>query len=376
MLRPAGNLVGVNCDEIDDSDVQETDVQINEEKDFETDFETETLDLEEAVTEASAEEVVTEASADELVDFNESSAFLLIDTKKVFKANIVKEIMGNGYNPKSFDRLKRVRGYTKFEGEKKNHDEAPESALFVGDPVAFLIVVEKNLQVLGVGVVAKISQSKKNFGHVNLEGLAASNLEIAIVRLQYEEHENKWKMTGNFGKVVKLSGDEVTCLNPDVVHDKTSGSSLFVFDHEKLLALADRFENLQTQTTQKKSRKSTTFSAGGWVPTHPLLQGFVLSLEEKTYRKHFFHGWNFPRFSLVYLISIHLSYKKHEETKTERKKERHCLSVGNKTILLEWSIHWFSSLDLQKVSSIIKKQKITDKFRGENSFHFFFCYEK
>ena len=56
-----------------------------------------------------------------------------LDGTHVYKATIVKSLFSS--NPMSKDRLRRVRGMTKFTGEQSEADMSIESSIMVGDPL-------------------------------------------------------------------------------------------------------------------------------------------------------------------------------------------------------------------------------------------------
>jgi hypothetical protein len=151
----------------------------------------------------------------------------------------------------STDRLKRVRGYSRYQEAIKDiplgntdNDES-NAVLQTQDPAAFL-VRSKDLIWLAIGEIVTIKQQNTAVDVLPVRLLAEPNIHLTmrIMELAYLSGNEKgdWEWTGQFTRsTCDVDGHSVQLIDPTVIHSTRPGRDqmpTYCFQSSELLAIA------------------------------------------------------------------------------------------------------------------------------------------
>ena len=235
----------------------------------EKDFDWSTVRVDEGnVGEASGPSSEGDTDLNEFIDVASATSvnYLNVDGKNVFKSSILKEL--NKDTPLSNDRLRKVRGLSKFCGESDTSVNV-DDIISIGDP---LVICQSNK--LEIGIVTSLKD-----GNVAVRYLARTDLEHISTKVQVRELEmievgNNIFTTGKYtSHPVWISGRDTICIEPEVSIDPPQGCSAFYFDKQLIqdvgvhISLCDvdhtsatSSDNMMRKCKVKGCRKMVTLS--------------------------------------------------------------------------------------------------------------------
>ena len=235
LQRPYGRVVGVSEREIDwsipdpEPVVEETGNSENDENDVEL---------------------------SEIIESN-SEVYLEIGGKNVYKASILKQV--NKEVPLSADRLRKVRGLSKFVGSEKSQTDLND-AISIGDPL--IVEHEKKMKVT---VVVKILDGDHNKEFVNSADLQNLSMRVVVKELKLKEADANLYSTGEYAsEVFTVSGKNCMTVKPDVSLDPPEGCSIYFFDKQLIqdigvhLTLLDSNQQHGSRSTSSSSMLAST----------------------------------------------------------------------------------------------------------------------
>ena len=201
LLKPNGRVIGVTERQFDWSMVEMNDAQ----------------NLDETTGTAESSQDETGNNDDALTELIEVSSarpqnYLNVDGKNVFKATILKEM--NKDTPLSNDRLRKVRGMSKFCGDEQRTSVNVDDMISVGDP---LVVCEANKLKLVIIISLKDGDAVVQYiARVDLERISTS---VQVRELEMVEVETNLFSTGKYlSEPTWISGKNVLVLNLKLAH--------------------------------------------------------------------------------------------------------------------------------------------------------------
>ena len=162
----------------------------------------------------------------EIIDSNANGeVYLEIDGKNVYKSTILKQI--NKESPLSADRLRKVRGLSKFVGSEKAQTNLND-AISIGDP----LIVEHQKKMM-VTVVVKIFDGDHNKEFVCSSDLQKLSMRVVVKELKLKEVDSNLYSTGEYAsEMFTVSGKNCMTVKPDVSLNPPEGCSIYFFDKQ------------------------------------------------------------------------------------------------------------------------------------------------
>ena len=168
---------------------------------------------------------------------------ILVDGSYVYKATIVKSLFSS--SPLSRDRLRKVRGMTKYTDEGNDSSLAIETSLMVGDPL--LISVKEKLQLFKIEAIRVANRKVKS---LEVNDLNKANVFIDAKRLKVEEKDGYYIWLGEFiGEKLRTAGTHCHAIQPEL--KEIEGRDRFAFDKQFILDY-DVALTVRNETTQSR----------------------------------------------------------------------------------------------------------------------------
>lgn len=178
-----------------------------------------------------------------------------VDGAFVYKATVVKNIFCS--NPLSRDRLRRIRGMTKFTDSDKT-SEAIDSSLMAGDPI--LVNVKGKLQISKIEVIKRANRKVK---FLSVEDLDNQNVQIEACFMKMETIGDQYVWDGSFiGEKLSVLGSCCFAIKPSI--KEINGKLTFCFDKQFILDLnvsvtleSERLSHSLASTSNQQSSAKT-----------------------------------------------------------------------------------------------------------------------
>ena len=149
-----------------------------------------------------------------------------IDNKYVYKATVVKSIFSS--QPLSRDRLRRVRGMTKYTESTAEGEHSIETSVLAGDPIM--------IEVKGILRIAQIQLLKRANRKVKLiqaEDIHNENVYVEATLMKMELHDNVYYWSGGYGAKVTALGTACHAIQPSLM--EIEGKMRFTFDKQFII---------------------------------------------------------------------------------------------------------------------------------------------
>ena len=266
MMSPCGSLVGVDLRSENENE-DETELGDSEQDDGEQD-DSEQDDSERSDNQRSEnEQVIVENDTDEEIDIEDALpvseraavGFIQHEGRMMHKSSIVRILFSS--DPKSHDRLRRVRGMSKHNSGTFSRNVEDECVV-VGDPCCTLARV-RGYVCLAVFIAESISNSSgKKVSSIAVSNLSLNNVKVAgpILVLKVTEHTGEWIWNRNLGDQLNSSGMNVQAINPDILPASSNDSHqmTYRFSQDDLSVLCevlwsqsrDRINSIASTTSQ------------------------------------------------------------------------------------------------------------------------------
>ena len=171
----------------------------------------------------------------------------MVDNGYIYKASIVKSLFSS--NPLSRDRLRKVRGLTKFTDDSTGNSDgqqAIESSLMVGDPL--LVKVKDRLKIAKIEAIRVANRKVKT---IEVDGLSKPNVMMDVKLLKVEENDGHFIWLGEFvGDSFRSSGTSCYAIQPEL--KEINGRDRFAFDKQFIL---DYDVAVNIEAEQQRQRK-------------------------------------------------------------------------------------------------------------------------
>ncbi|XP_066914918.1 uncharacterized protein [Clytia hemisphaerica] len=151
-----------------------------------------------------------------------------IDGSRVYKATIVKSLFSS--NPLSKDRLRKVRGMTKFTEDGQEASEAIETSIMPGDPILFN--VKGTLKIVKISVLKKATRKVKM---VSCGDISNENVYVKGAEMGLDKDADCYIWNGSLGEMIETTGPYCYAIQPDLKTIK--GKLMFTFDKQLILDL-------------------------------------------------------------------------------------------------------------------------------------------
>ena len=172
-----------------------------------------------------------------------------VEGSYVYKASVVKSLFSS--NPLSRDRLRRVRGMTKFTDEGDTNSLAIETSVMAGDPM--LVNVKGTLRLSKILEVRKANRKVKL---ITAEEINDHNVTLDVIILKLETSGENYVWTGNFvGDKFRAKGVDCYAIQPTL--EDVDGKIQFSFDKQFILDLNVGI-TLEAQSTTPSSSSSSS----------------------------------------------------------------------------------------------------------------------
>ena len=144
---------------------------------------------------------------------------ILIEGEYFFKASVVRQTFDSSSG--SNDRLKRVKGMSKYKDDKENESLHLDNVAMIGDP----LLVRKT-----IAIIIDMKYCNKKLTVLDGEKLRQDNVILTVRPIELTVHNEHFVWTGEFkgGKRMKVAGSECNMLEPDLL--TIDGKSCFAFD--------------------------------------------------------------------------------------------------------------------------------------------------
>ena len=150
-----------------------------------------------------------------------------VDGKNVFKATILRE-MSKDNKPLSNDRLRKVRGLSKYVGEDHSSSMNMNDALSIGDPL--VVYHNKKLKMVIVTNMRDGDEMVKFLPRTDLERLAT---KVEVRELKMLEVESNLFSTGTYqSERMWINGKECICIEPEVSANPPEGCTAYFFNKQ------------------------------------------------------------------------------------------------------------------------------------------------
>ena len=224
--RPRGRVVGVTEKTVDWSIPDEESVE-----EVEDDTESDDIQLSEVIDNA--------------------EVFIEIDGKNVYKSTILKQI--NKEAPLSSDRLRRVRGLSKFISSEKDQTNLND-AISLGDP----LIVEHQKKMV-VAVVMKIMDGDHPKEFVSASDLQNLSTRVVVRELKLKEVECNLYSTGEYAsEELTVSGKNCMTIKPYISLNPPEGCSVYYFDKQLIQDIGVHLTLINVNQQQSSSRSTTS----------------------------------------------------------------------------------------------------------------------
>ena len=168
------------------------------------------------------------------VDSRAAKGFIEHEGRMVHKASVVRILFSS--DPKSSDRLRRVRGMSKHTTSTLSSDVEDES-LCIGDPCCTLARTQAGQVCLAFFLVDSISnQSGKK-----VPSLATAELNVKVTGLiaVLKDKENEWVWDRSLSAQLTTHGSHTYPVNPDVSISENSRQMTYHFNEQELTTLCE-----------------------------------------------------------------------------------------------------------------------------------------
>ena len=190
--------------------------------------------------------------------------YLELDGKKVYKASILKQL--NKDVPLSADRLRKVRGLSKFVGSE-NVQANLNDAVSLGDPL--IIEHQKKLMVT---IVVKILDGDNNKEYIDSSDLEKISIRVVVKELKMKEVGSHLYSTGEYAsETITVSGKCCMTVKPEVSLNPPENCSVYYFDkqlihdigvHLSLLDANQRSNSSAIPSSVQSTSAASTSSSG------------------------------------------------------------------------------------------------------------------
>ena len=170
---------------------------------------------------------VGEVNLAEIIDDPDNTAgpYFVIDGKKVYKTSCLKAISSSEQLSK--DRLRRVRGMSRYPGDKEIN-RGVESFLLIGDPV--LVNNSKDGPI--IANIAKITKSNQVLKQIDISSdNQIKDVELTLRQIDTEVIDGKLFRKGTTSSdTFKCIGDNCLPIRPSIELNPPEGMTKYVFD--------------------------------------------------------------------------------------------------------------------------------------------------
>lgn len=182
------------------------------------------------------------------------AAHVSFEGQQVHKASVVRIVFSS--DPRSADRLKRVRGFSKFSEKGIHESQESESFLHIADPFATLVRIRGGV-VFGIFAIQQIKISSKSVLSLPTDRVQENTCEISGSVMGLKQIEgcqvsgdlpsDSWKWDQTITTKLPFKGKMIQPLNPTLV--EVDGTTTYILHHEELTALQEMLWSTQQGST-------------------------------------------------------------------------------------------------------------------------------
>ena len=184
------------------------------------------------------------------------NAHVSFEGQQVHKASVVRIIFSS--DPRSADRLKRVRGFSKFSEKGTYESRESESYLHIADPFAALVRIRGGV-VFGIFAIQQFKISNKSVLSLPADQLQENTCEVfgSVMGMKQSEGcevsgdmpNDSWIWDQTIGTKLPFKGRMIQPLNPTLV--EVDGKTTYILQQEELSSIQEMLWSAQQGSTPR-----------------------------------------------------------------------------------------------------------------------------